>query len=315
MLTFRIDEPAAGKRLDVFLAATLGDSRAQVRRVLNRGGVRLDGRVMKEGDKGRLLEAGERIEVVGHVPRADERAAPRPDMELRILAEGDGWVAVDKPAGTAVHPLDPAETNTVLNALIARHPEMHSVGEGGLRSGVVHRLDLETSGVLLFATSQDKWHALRDAFRNHTTRKTYRAVVLGSPVNSVESTLDLVVAQHRPAKVRVVSPDPARREQPDGVRRCDLRWRVIEKFAAAALVEIDLGTGFLHQVRVMMSHLGHPVAGDAWYAVPGMPDATNAPRPMLHAASLDIPALGVAAACEPPDDFRVTADRLRAARK
>lgn len=298
-----VDPAKANNRLDVFLADGLGESRAQVRRLLGRGLIRLDGRVMRESDKGVLLTLGQRVEVAGYLTRGHEQAIPQPDMPLQILAEGPGWLAVSKPAGVPVHPLEPDETGTLLGAIIARYPAIHGVGEGGLRSGVVHRLDIETSGVVLFATEQSTWLTARDAFRLHTTRKSYLAIVLGSPPKTGRASLDLVVAQHRPARVRVVEPDGNRSGSTAGIRRCDLSWRVIESLKGASLVEVDLGTGFLHQIRVMMSHLGHPVAGDAWYASPGIPDATGATRPMLHACRLELPSLGIVATCDPPADF------------
>lgn len=311
---FRIDERHAGKRLDATLADLLNESRAQARRLLERGGVVLDGHAMLSNDKGKLLAHGQRLEVTGYLSREEERALATPDAPLRIVAEGEGWVVVNKPSGMPVHPLEPSETGSVLNALIARYPQIHGVGEGGLRSGVVHRLDLETSGVVIFATSQPAWLALREAFRKHTTRKTYLAIVLGYPTREGNIALDLVVAQHRPAKVAVVTTGAADREKPRDIRRCDLRWWVVEKLCNASLVEIDLGTGFLHQIRVMMSHTGHPVAGDAWYASPRVADSTGATRPMLHAARLDIRELNISAACDPPADFQACLASLRTAR-
>lgn len=311
---FRIDERLAGKRLDAALADLLNESRAQARRLLERGGVTLDGHAMRPNEKGKLLTLGQRLEVTGYLSREEERALATPDAPLRIVAEGEGWVVVDKPAGVPVHPLEPTETGSVLNALIARHPQMHGVGEGGLRSGVVHRLDLETSGVLIFATTQPAWQALREVFRKHTTRKTYQAIVLGYPTREGNIALDLVVAQHRPAKVAVVTTDAADREKPRDIRRCDLRWRVVEKLRNASLIEIDLGTGFLHQIRVMMSHTGHPVAGDAWYASSRVVDSTGATRPMLHAARLDIRELNISSACDPPADFQACLASLKVPR-
>ena len=135
---------------------------------------------------------------------ADPEAAAR----LSILAHGPGWLAVDKPAGMPVRPHAEDERGTVLNAIAALEPAVHGVGEGGLRSGVVHRLDVETSGVLLVATREDAWRRLRRAFAERRVEKVYFALVWGElasrPGEALEEVeVGLVVARHRPARVRV----------------------------------------------------------------------------------------------------------------
>lgn len=269
-----------GRRLDVFLAERLGLSRKQTRRLLARGSVQVAGRSVAEEAKGVAVRAGETIEVLPFTAPGDLRIRPEPDAELRLLAEGDGWVAVDKPAGVAVHPLEEGETGTLANALIARRPELHGVGEGALRSGVVHRLDVGTSGVVLFATRADVWQRLRAAFSQHRVEKTYRAIVLGNLSGDGEAHLPLLTARHRPAKVRIAS--DAERQTARGVRIASLHWRALESFADATLLEVRPVTGFLHQIRVIFAHLGFPLAGDSTYGP--SPDPLGATRHMLHAS-------------------------------
>jgi 23S rRNA pseudouridine1911/1915/1917 synthase len=199
---------------------------------------------------------------------------PEPGVPLHVLARGEGWIALDKPAGVPVHPLAPGERGTLLNALVARHPEVTGVGEGGLRSGVVHRLDVDTSGVLLFATAELRWLELRDAFRSHRVAKTYRALVEGRLPGEGELVLHLSVLRHRPAWVGVVAPGAGRS------RRTELRWRSLAVFADATLVEVSPRTGFLHQIRASLAHLGHPVLGDVAYGA----RSGVAPRHLLHAS-------------------------------
>jgi len=270
---FAVAEPG---RLDVCLAAQLEVSRAEARRLLAGGGVLLDGRPVGERDKGARVESGAELAVAAYTPPDRRRPLPEPAAALTVLAEGPGWLAVDKPAGCPVHPFGEDETGTVLNAVLARRPEIFGVGEGGLRSGVVHRLDVDTSGVLLFATEAGSWRRLRRAFATAAVDKRYRAIVLGELEGGGHLELDLVVARHRPARVRVARPGEEGRS-----RRVRLSWRVIEKLAGASLVEVMPRTGFLHQIRACLAHLGHPVAGDRTYAGE---DPTGAPRQMLHAA-------------------------------
>lgn len=294
-----------GRRLDAVLADRLQLSRAQVRRLLARGAVRVDERPVAEAAKGLALGGAETIEVAPFARPEQQRALESPEVPLRALAEGPGWLAVDKPAGMPVHPLREDETGTMLNAVAARHPEVHGVGEGGLRSGVVHRLDVDTSGVLLLATREDAWQRLREAFRAHRVEKVYRAIVLGRLEGGAAESLALVTARHRPARVRVVGES----ERARGARLGELRWRAIEPLEGATLVEVRPRTGFLHQIRVTFAHLGHPLAGDRSYGPPR--DATGATRHMLHAARVAFEE--VRAECEDAPDFADLLRRLRGA--
>ncbi|MBW2541972.1 MAG: RluA family pseudouridine synthase [Deltaproteobacteria bacterium] len=275
-----VREEDRGQRLDRFLAEHLRLSRSQVRRLLARGAVSVGGRSVNEDAKGLNLQPGPVIEVTPFARPEDQRALPASDQPLELLARGSGWLAVDKPAGTPVHPLREEETDTVLNALIGRFPEIHAVGEGGLRSGVVHRLDVDTSGVLLFATEEQAWQRLRGAFREHLVEKVYRALVIGELEGEGSLEVGLVTARHRPARVRVVAAEELARAR--GVHIGVLRWRSLEVFGGATLVEVRPRTGFLHQIRVSLAHLGFPVLGDRTYGPASDPIAV--PRQMLHAA-------------------------------
>jgi len=248
--------------------------------LLARGAVSVGGRSVNEDAKGLNLQPGPVVEVTPFSRPEDQRARPAPDRPLDLLARGSGWLAVDKAAGTPVHPLREDESDTVLNALIARHPEIHGVGEGSLRSGVVHRLDVDTSGVLLFATEEAAWQRLRGAFREHLVEKSYRALVIGALEGEGSLELGLVTARHRPARVRVVA--EAELERARAVHVGALRWRSLEVFGGVTLVEVRPKTGFLHQIRVSLAHLGHPVLGDRTYGPAKGPIAV--PRQMLHAA-------------------------------
>lgn len=295
----RIEPADAGIRLDVWLMRRLALSRAQARRLLDRGQVIVNGRVMREGDKSRSMSVGDDVVVSAFVPPALQWPIAQAELVVPVLAEGDGWVVFDKPAGMAVHPLSPDERGTLLNAAMAIYPQIPGVGEGGLRSGVVHRLDVETSGCLVVATRQPAWHQLTAAFRDHTARKRYLAVVHGTLRGEGRDEVMLHVAQHHPARVRVLTADEAVLAR--GARRCHHTWRSLDVRGGNTLVEINLGTGFLHQIRAIFAHRGHPVLGDAVYG-----DAASAARLMLHACELDA---GLAHAASPiPAAFG--ADRL-----
>ncbi|MFQ5512817.1 MAG: pseudouridine synthase [Myxococcota bacterium] len=270
----------AGKRLDRFLAASLGLTRGYVRRLLARGRVRVEGRPTL---KGLVLRAGDRIELL-EFRHPDQGLRPEPTIEIPVLAEAPGCLAVDKPAGLPTHPLDFEERATVLNALLARHPQLWGVGEGGVRSGVVHRLDTATSGVLVFATRQNVWNELRSAFRERRVTKRYLARVHGWLDEERDLVLRLV---HRGNHMRVVR---------SGGLEAVSRLRPLDRIGDTTLLEVTLVTGVRHQIRAGLAQLGHPVLGDRLY---GSPLALE--RHLLHATSLRAPDL--AADSPAPDLF------------
>lgn len=273
-----------GVRLDVFVGQMLGLSRVQTKQLLQRRAVMIDGRRVGEKSKGDKLGVGSVIEVEPFTAPRAAAVVAQPDAPLSVVARGDDWLIADKPPGMAVHPLEEGETGTLLNAVAARFPRVQGVGEAGLRSGVVHRLDVETSGAVLLALDETRWRSLRRAFEDHTAKKIYRAVVAGRMVGKGEEVTRLYVAQHKPARVRALP--PAATAEPSGTRECDLHWRALGTKKGATLVEVRLGTGFLHQIRVMLAAMGHPVLGDAVYG-----DGVTGPsggRLMLHALSLKV---------------------------
>jgi 23S rRNA pseudouridine1911/1915/1917 synthase len=303
----RVEPEEEGARLDAWLAARLGIPRARARRLLAQGAVCVDGHLATASAKGAALQAGALVEISAPAEAASERPLAEPLAELRLLAEGQGWVALDKRAGTPVHPLAPDEGGTLLNALVARRPEVVGVGEAGLRSGVVHRLDVDTSGVVLFATSQERWEQLRLAFAEHRVEKLYRALVLGRLEGEAREEVGLVVARHRPARVRVI--DPRHDARGRGARLARLRWRALEPLGPATLVEVFLETGHLHQIRASFAHRGHPVAGDRLYGPAAAQDPTGAPRQMLHAARIRVGE--ILAESPDPADFSAVLAQLR----
>lgn len=302
----------AGERLDVGLSRALGRSRASVRKLLASGAVRVreqpDAAVRPASlaEKGRVLGAAEVVWVEGAGSPEDERVLPEPGLALPVLGRGAGWLGVDKPPGMPVHPLGPDERGTALGFVASLSPDVHGVGEGGLRSGVVHRLDVGTSGAMLFATEPAAWQRLRSAFAGHRVAKTYRAVVDGVLRRSMTQRLGLYVARHRPARVRVI--DVEATAQRSGGRVIEQRVAPVEVYAGATLVEVRPVTGFLHQIRATLAHIGHPILGDSTYAPPEV--AAAAARPMLHAARLGFEEIELHA----PDaaDLSALLDRLEA---
>jgi 23S rRNA pseudouridine1911/1915/1917 synthase len=293
---WKVSDQQSGVRLDRWLADRLGLSRREAREVMRLGYIRVDGRPVAEAAKGWILSGGDRVSC-DYDPAGLIRVLPDDGLSLTILDEGPGWVAIDKAAGVAVHPLRSDQVDTALNAVAARYREILGVGEGGLRSGVVHRLDVNTSGVQLFATTDESYDRLREGFREHRVQKSYHAIVCGVPEAEGEITLDLEVRRHRPARVAVAENSTSKS------RSCPSRWRVLARGELHSLVEVVPVTGFLHQIRVTLAHLGHPLVGDEVYG-----SAEGAARHMLHARALRFAEIDLQA--PEPADFRATRELL-----
>ena len=211
-----------------------------------------------------------------------------------IYRDGDILV-VNKPSGVAVHPSPGFETGTMTDVLVKRFPQMADVGSA-TRPGVVHRLDVETSGVMVFALTQRAYLKLREQFESHVgVTKTYLAVLHGAP-NARSGTLDTLLGRRSDKKrMRVV-------ESGGDGQRAVTHWEVLGRHGGVALVEFRIETGRTHQIRVHAAHLGHPILGDRFY---GRPD--RASRLLLHAVQLEFshPVTGKALcfAAEPPPEI------------
>jgi 23S rRNA pseudouridine1911/1915/1917 synthase len=287
--TLDVPADAAGMRVDVWLAAALALPRARVKELLDRGAVRIGGRPPRKGDR---TIAGARVEVT--LPDDDPRPVPQPELPLRLLHIDAQLVAVDKPAGLPSHPLAPGERGTVVNALVARHPECADASADPREGGLVHRLDTLTSGVLLAARTPEAWKVVREAFSGREVDKRYLAVVTGPIADAGEIDLPL---RHRADHV-----EPA---LSGGGREALTDFRVLSRAGDAALLDVGIRTGVLHQIRAHLAAIGAPVLGDTDYG--GRPQP-GLDRFFLHAARLGLahPATGsrLEIASPLPEDLR-----------
>ena len=242
--------------------------------------------------------AGTRVEVT--LPDEDPRPVPQPELPLRVLHLDPQLVAVNKPAGMPSHPLEPGERGTVVNALVARHPECADASADPREGGLVHRLDTLTSGVLLAARTAEAWRALRDAFSGRQVDKRYLAVVTGPVADEGEIDLPL---RHRGDHV-----EPA---LSGGGREALTDFRVLSRAGDVSLLEVRIHTGVLHQIRAHLAAIGAPVLGDTDYGGRSLPDLR---RFFLHAARLGLthPATGsrLELAAPLPEELRHVLDGL-----
>jgi 23S rRNA pseudouridine1911/1915/1917 synthase len=264
-LELLVGEDAAGTRLDRFLSAPVG-SRAQAQLLIDSGQVRVDG---QSRPKRHAVRAGE-VVTVDH--RAEEPvSAPGPEAEFEIAYEDDHLLIVDKPAGVVVHPARGHRTGTLAQALAGRA----AGGEEPWRAGIVHRLDRDTSGLLVVAKSDPVHRALKELLVQRRLRREYRALVSGHP-EARTGTIDAPIGRDRRDRV-LISIDT---DQP---REARTHFEIERLLPETALVQIALETGRTHQIRVHMAAIGHPVCGDPQYGTAGEYGLT---RQFLHAARL-----------------------------
>ncbi len=265
----------AGERVDRVIALLTGLPRAEVAVLVAAGAVRVGGRPVVT--RSRRLVEGEDLEVDVPPPVAPEPVSADAGVSVAVVHEDADVVVVDKPAGMVVHPGAGRESGTLVHGLLARFPELASVGEP-LRPGIVHRLDKGTSGLLAVARSPAAYRSLVTQLQAHTVERHYLALAWGR-IEADAGLIDAPVGRGRG--------DPTRMAVSASGREARTRYAVVERYgspAAVTLVECRLETGRTHQVRVHLAAIGHPLVGDARYR--GSRPVVPAPRPFLHARHL-----------------------------
>lgn len=255
-------------RLDSYLAQHLEQlTRSRLHSLINEGHVLLNGGAAKPAQQ---VRAGDAIAVTMPPPRPIGLSAE--PIPVPVVFEDDDVVVVDKPAGLAVHPGPGHPDGTLVNALLALCPGIQGVG-GALRPGIVHRLDKDTSGLMVVAKNDAAHHGLSDSLKTRRVVKGYLGLAAGSLPQS-EGVIDLPIARHprNRKKMAVV----------EGGKPARTRYRVTEELPGVTLLELDLETGRTHQIRVHLAHLGNPLIGDAVY---GRAEASPG-RQFLHASRL-----------------------------
>jgi 23S rRNA pseudouridine1911/1915/1917 synthase len=258
---------AAGERLDAFLANALG-SRSQAQRRIQAGAVSVDGRAAHKNDR---LRGGESIAVEEELIVAPALAGP--PAPFRIVYEDDALLIVDKPAGVVVHPAGPHREGTLSVALAARG----AAGGEPWRPGIVHRLDRDTSGLLVVAKSEEAHRRLKAALAAREIVREYLALVEGRPP-ARSGTIDAPLGRDRRSRTRM-SIDS------DRPRAARTHFTVEEALADSALLAVRLETGRTHQIRAHLQAIGHPVCGDREYGTAGR---FGLSRQFLHASRLEL---------------------------
>ncbi len=251
-LLFPCDAPA--QRLDAFLAEALPDiSRAQLKKLIDNQQVTCDGAATKAGVK---LKGGESIEV--RLPPPEPSTALAEDIPLHILYEDQDLIVINKPAGMVVHPAAGNFHGTLVNALLYHCDDLAGIG-GTMRPGIVHRIDKDTSGVLVVTKNDQTHQHLAEQFHQHSIKREYLALIHGH-LPTRKGTIDQPLGRH-PVQRKKFS-TKARHS-----KRAITHWRVIDNFSNEqfSLIRLQLETGRTHQIRVHLSESGHPLVGDPLY--------------------------------------------------
>jgi 23S rRNA pseudouridine1911/1915/1917 synthase len=259
-----------GRRLDAHLAESVPEvSRSHWKTLIQGGRVLVNGQSSKPNHK---LKTGD--EVCWTLPEEGSSEPQAENIPLNIVFEDDWILVVNKPPGLVVHPAVGNETGTLVNALLFHDPVFANVE----RAGIVHRLDKDTSGVMVVAKSDAAMTDLQRQFKERVTEKEYIALAWGQPPSS--GRIETLIGRH-----------PVHRQKmsvlKEGGRTAVSSFHVVEQFEDVALVKVEIETGRTHQIRVHLAHLGHPVAGDSLYGRARKKKLPETPeRQMLHAARL-----------------------------
>ena len=251
---YPIEKGHHGTRLDRFLMGATEDmSRTYLQRCIRNGNVTINDKMVKQPSY--PLRAGDRVCLTLPPPRPLDTVAPE-QIPLDILHEDSHLLVLNKPAGMLVHPANGVNDGTLVNALLGHCTDLSGIG-GVERPGIVHRLDKETSGILVVAKTDVVHRGLSVQFERHSITRQYVAIVCGTPAETT-GTIDARIARSRRDRRRMTTVET-------GGRRAVTHYEVLERYPKFASLQLTLETGRLHQIRVHLQHIGHPVAGDAVY--------------------------------------------------
>ena len=305
--TFTVNADAAGRRLDVMLSERIKDeSRTQISRHISEGAVTLNGKPASPSQKVRKGDS-----VVWKPPAAREVEIIAEDIPLRVIFEDECLLIVDKPAGLVVHPAAGHEDGTMVNALLAHCHDLRGIG-GELRPGIVHRIDKDTSGLLVVAKDDVTMNALGADFKIHRIKRVYEVLAVGRPARTsgkIETLIGRDPHDRKKFSIKVRTG-----------KRAVTNWRLVEDLGRASRFEAALETGRTHQVRVHFTAMGCPLLGDATYGRSPRDEDLRAigkqlGRQALHARTLGFhhPKNGQWMEFEsvPPEDFMAALAALR----
>lgn len=276
--TILVNTHDSGKRLDLYIASSISDcSRSVATNLIRNGKIRVQGMVRKPGYR---IKAGD--EICGYIPPPTPILFKPEPIPIDILYEDDDIIVINKHPGLVIHPGPGHHSGTLVNALLYHCPNLEGIG-GALRPGIVHRLDKDTSGVLVVAKNDRAHHHLSKQFKSRQVKKEYLALVYGK-MESDSGSVSLPIGRH-PVDRKKMSTNSRKS------RVAETTWQIRERFELASLIKVNLKTGRTHQIRVHCAAIKHPVIGDNVYGprktgknvTHGKNLFGSIPRQMLHA--------------------------------
>lgn len=293
MSAWCIDAEYAGRRLDVFLSEKADITRSRAEKLIRDGQATVDGKPVAKS--GTPLKAGQRVEL--NIPEVKQVELIAQDLPIEVIYQDQDLAVVYKPSGMVVHPAAGNPDGTMVNALMMKLDNLSGIG-GEMRPGIVHRIDKDTSGLLLVAKNDRSHLFLSEQIKEHTVQRAYLSIVIGK-FRETEGDVHGAIGRHPTdrKKMAIVS---------DG-KEAHTHWRVLEELKGATLIEARLTTGRTHQIRVHMASLGHPVLGDPVYGPKKSPYPVEGGQ-LLHAFRLGFvhPATGENMLFEVPPEKRFT---------
>jgi 23S rRNA pseudouridine1911/1915/1917 synthase len=278
------DENSVGSRLDLFLVEevffNLGKTRGDMIRAIKNGEVLINKKSVKPSY---ILKQDDEIEVNLEIKK--NQLQKNDKIKVEIIFQDENIVVINKPAGLTVHPMEYAETETLVNFLLAKFPEIIDVGDGSVgsefRPGIVHRLDKDTTGVMVIARNQKAFEELKNLFQNRKIEKKYLAIVLGKIVPR-QGVIEKDLARSVGHKRQVI----AHKRTSTKVKPAITEYQVLKEFEKCSLVEAVPKTGRTHQIRIHFFSLGNPIIGDKTYRIKKNIVRIGAERQLLHAKEL-----------------------------
>ena len=300
-MILEVSEKDAGMRLDAFIASVTELSRSAAARLIESGDVTVEGR---SAEKKRTLATGERVEIT--LPEPEECEAQPEDIPLDVVYEDSDIIVVNKPQGMVVHPAPGNYSGTLVNALLFRCRDSLSGIGGVMRPGIVHRIDKDTSGLLVVAKNDFAHAALSEELKHHGIEREYHALVKGG-FGEDKGRIDLPIGRHPVDRKKM-----AVLKNSDSAREAVTNYEVLARYGGVSYLRLLLETGRTHQIRVHMSYTGHPLLGDEVYGQSKTPfEKRHAPLltgQALHARRLSLthPRTGLRMEfeCPLPDNFK-----------
>jgi len=271
MNKLKIKSEQAGQRLDKFLVENLSDfSRSQIQKLIKQGNVVVnEGKIsshykLKEGDRVKIIETGFAAAIGSSTEALSQAVIP----DIKIVAETDDYLVVNKPAGLTMHGADSIEGKTLADFLVEKNPEIKKVGEEQNRPGIVHRLDKEASGLVVIARTQDFFLNLKEQFKKRKTEKEYTVLVYGRTDKEEDKILFPIKRAQDGYRMAALPVTDRGKENSVklGVREAITEFKIVKRFINFTLLKVKIKTGRTHQIRVHMFAFGHPLVGDNLYS-------------------------------------------------